>query len=108
MKLPTKGIITTRNWLMAPNGERYAYWYSEEWRVVIDKEFPLADFHSREKWSLLALKNGNVVCIIPGCEICGLIMADKCPDKTYSVPHKEDEPDTPPGIFNLTEGKWYK
>lgn len=108
MELPEKGIITTRNWIMASDGERYMYLYSEEWRIIKDKEFPLTDFHSRERWSLLAINNDKIVCLIPGCEVCGFVAVNKCPEKTGITPHKVEEPDISPGIFNLTEGKGYK
>ena len=107
MNLPEKGIVTLTNWLMATDGERYMYYYSSHWQIVTDKGIPITDFQSRERWSLLASRQADIVAVFPGCQIAGFVSGD-CPIKTPTVPHKADEPDTPPGVFNLDEGRGYK
>ena len=108
-QLPESGIVTSHDWLLCSDGDRYVYLFCEHWRVVTDDKVPLEHFHSRERWSLFAEdKQGKIIALIPGCGVAGFIAAKLCPKKTICVPHKEDEPDVPPGIFNLTIGKGYR
>ena len=108
MGMSGTGVVTTRNWLMASDGERYLHFFCTHWEIITDKEVPIDNFHSRERWSLLAIADGKIVSMMPGCEVCGFISTDVCPEKTGIPPHKNDEPDMPPGIFNFETNRGYK
>lgn len=108
MNIPEAGIVTTRSWMMATDGERYLHFFCEQWRIITDTEMPLDNFHSRERWSLVAMINDKIVSLIPGCEVCGFISTNICPEKTGITPHKADEPDISPGIFNFNINRGYK
>ena len=103
MELPIKGIATTSSWMMASDGDRYMAFYSSHWQIITDKNIPINSFHSRERWTLLAFNNDEIVAMFPGCQVSGFVVGS-CPMKTQSTPHKADEPDNPPGIFNLDTG----
>ncbi len=74
------GVITVINWTMASDGETYTHFYSDSWRICIDKMFPIDGFHSTEKWQLLAIKNNKIIAIFPGCQVKSFIVCNKCPN----------------------------
>jgi hypothetical protein len=109
MELPQAGILTVRSWMLCPDGEQYHYIYCGRWRLMTDKHVPIADFHSRERWSAFATDmEGKIVGMIPGCEVVGFCATTVCPEKTNTTPHKADEPDNPPGVYDMTAGRGHK
>jgi hypothetical protein len=75
------GIVTLCNWTMFFDGEEYLYVFCRKWTIFTDKMNPLKGFHnSAEKWQLVGLgENGEVVALIPGCQVKGFVVSDKCP-----------------------------
>lgn len=82
--MPQAGIITTKNWLFAPDGDQYRAFWCETWLLVTDKEFPVPDFRSAERWGVFAFDNGVIVAIIPGCDVAGYTVC-KSPPATTSI-----------------------
>ncbi len=80
-------IVTSAQWLLAPDGNRYLYFYSRKWKVVTDKCMPINGFRSTEKWSLVAYdRQDNVLAIIPGCQVKGILYADERPPELLNEP----------------------
>jgi len=73
------GLITLLNWIIMPDGDEYKYIWCSSWKIITDKQFPLDNFRSSEKWQLLGLRGKQVVCVIPGCQVAGWIMCKKPP-----------------------------
>ncbi len=65
----TAGVVSTVNWLMAPNGNTYHYFWCESWMITTDKQFPVDDLRTSERWQLLAMVGGQANMILPGCEV---------------------------------------
>ncbi len=74
------GVVTVSNWTISKDGETYLYFYADTWLITTDKMFPISDFHSVEKWQLLAIKEDKVVAIFPGCQVKAFIYCDKSPN----------------------------
>jgi len=75
------GIVTLFNWTMMPNEEKYLYVWCKEWKVITDREVPVENFHSSEKWQLLGIVNEEIVCIIPGCQVKAWVRRSSPPDR---------------------------
>ena len=67
---PCSGVLTTNNWLMAPDGETYLYFFSPRWKIVTDGMWPLPNFRSSDKWQAIAAGvDGDALAILPGCGV---------------------------------------
>lgn len=65
------GVVTVYEWTCMPDGESYKHIWCNDWQILTDKEVPIEGFRSVEKWQLLGHINGEVVCVIPGCQVKG-------------------------------------
>ena len=64
------GIITLVNWTMAPDGHKYLFFWAPRWQVTTDREIPIENFHSSERWQLIAVgANSDVLAVFPGCQV---------------------------------------
>jgi len=76
------GILTFSDWIRMPNGEEYkACWGT--WIFLTDKQMPIPEFHSGERWTAWALEDGKPVVIIPGCRVVGLAVQPVSPQQAY-------------------------
>ena len=74
----TGGIITVANWIAAPNGATFLYFWAPVWDVTSDATFPVEGFRSTEHWQAIALdKDGNVLMVIPGCQVKSWVRCSK-------------------------------
>jgi hypothetical protein len=78
-QLPNSGIVTLVNWTMMPTGNKYLYLWCANWVVVTDSQFPIKGFHSTERWQLLAIIDGKVAVVIPGCQVKAFAACDVAP-----------------------------
>jgi hypothetical protein len=75
----TTGVISLTQWCMAPDGMQYIYFFHDAWKILTDKNMPVEDFRSAERWSLAAYKNHEIIALFPGCKITGYIKCDRKP-----------------------------
>ncbi|KKN04347.1 hypothetical protein LCGC14_1098260 [marine sediment metagenome] len=73
------GVITVETWTLTPNGARFIYFWCKKWLIVPDKQMPIADFRSSEKWTLFAIVDDRVVASFPGCQIKGWFRCESPP-----------------------------
>ena len=86
--IPRNGVIQTRNWIHTPDGDQSNAFYCERWLIVTDKEADLAGIKSADKWAAVAYgMDGQILMIIPGCEVVGYVVAFEEPSSTaiYNV-----------------------
>lgn len=82
----TSGIITVSTWTIAPDGNRYLYFFSKKWEILSDKMIPVPGFKSSEHWQLAALsENNNILCLFPGCQIKAWFFCNNKPLITESL-----------------------
>jgi hypothetical protein len=87
-RLPTAGVVTTREWAMTASGRLGRFYFSREWRVVTDVEISSAigeRFHSSEKWSLLAICGEQIVAWIPGCQVLSFVACEEKPQSLDQI-----------------------
>lgn len=75
MKRTNSGFVTVSEWTYAPNGREYRYFYCSDWRVVIDKDSPVENFRSSEKWQLYGYVDNELAMVIPGCQVKAFIVS---------------------------------
>lgn len=64
------GLVTIVNWTMAPDGQKYLYFWSQRWQVITDSDIPAQKFRSTERWQLIAVShNADVLAVFPGCQV---------------------------------------
>ena len=74
------GVVTLCVWTMAPDGQKYLYAFCRNWAISTDKTFPVEGFRSTEKWQLIGRnQDGQVVAVIPGCQVKAFMACDKRP-----------------------------
>jgi len=74
------GIISVVNWIMAPDGHKYLFFWAKRWQIITDKEIPVEGFHSSERWQLVAVSsNSDVLAVFPGCQVKAWIRSDQPP-----------------------------
>ncbi len=92
---------------MAPDGKRYRSVFCKHWQIVTDKEIPIANFRSTERWTVFGRVNGKIKMILPGCKVDGFFACDECPQSTETFFDDAAKTEKPLGIFNLDENKGY-
>ncbi|MCK5642667.1 MAG: hypothetical protein KAJ19_17800 [Gammaproteobacteria bacterium] len=76
------GLITVLNWTMAPNGNKYLFFWAPRWQIMTDKEMPTEHFRSSERWQLAAItSNSDVLAVFPGCQVKAWIHCETPPEK---------------------------
>ena len=75
--LPRAGVITTGNYILASDGDQYRAFWCKEWLLVTDKEFPVPNFRSSERWEMMAMDGQKVLAVFPGCEVKGFVARDE-------------------------------
>jgi hypothetical protein len=74
------GIITVINWTMAPDGNKYLFFWAPRWQIVTDAEIPVERFRSSERWQLIAVSSdSDVLAVFPGCQIKAWIHCKSAP-----------------------------
>ena len=74
------GIVSVVNWMMAPDGHRYLYFWSARWQIITDDDIPVANFSSSEGWQMIAVSaNRHVLAVLPGCQVKGWVRCEKPP-----------------------------
>lgn len=64
------GLITVLNWTMAPDGEKYLFFWAARWQITTDSEMPIENFRSSERWQLIAISpDSEVLAVFPGCQV---------------------------------------
>ena len=64
------GVISVVNWTMAPDGQRYMFFWSPRWQVITDDQIPINNFRSSERWQLVAVtQTSEVLAVFPGCQV---------------------------------------
>lgn len=77
---PCSGVITMNNWMMAPDGETYLYFFSSSWKIVTDGMWPLPNFRSGEKWQAIAVDDDlNALALFPGCGVKSILVCETPP-----------------------------
>jgi len=76
--IPRAGILNTRNYLYAPDGDQYMAFWCEEWSLVSDKEFPIP-IRAADRWCVIAYQGNEIAAVIPGCEVTGFTVCYKPP-----------------------------
>ena len=83
-KLPEEsipGLITVINWTMAPDGNKYLFFWASRWQIITDAEMPVEGFRSSERWQLIAISsNSEVLAVFPGCQIKAWIRCETSPE----------------------------
>ena len=77
--IPKAGLITTRDWLITPDGDQNRAFWCEGWLLQTDKEMDLAGIKSSDKWAAIAFAGGEILAIIPGCEVTAYFPCQKPP-----------------------------
>ena len=77
--IPQAGIITTNSYIYTPDGDQQRGFFCRNWLIVTTKEAGLADIKSSDKWAAVALVNGKVALIIPGCQVMGYAVCKVAP-----------------------------
>jgi hypothetical protein len=62
------GIVTLAGYATFQEGQYSAVW-APEWRIVTDAQAGIDGFRSTERWQLLAVVDGVVVLVVPGCKV---------------------------------------
>lgn len=75
------GIVTVSEWTAGADGEQYRFFWAPSWRVITDKQMPIAGFRSTERWQLLACDGDVVLALIPGCQVRGMVFCKDPPPK---------------------------
>jgi hypothetical protein len=75
----TSGIVSLSNWTMMPDGDTYLYVWCDRWEIITDGQVPVENFRSAEKWQLLAVAGGEVLAVVPGCQVKGWAFAARPP-----------------------------
>jgi hypothetical protein len=75
------GLVSLSDHMVMPDGSIYQFLYSERWDVITDKQMPVPNFHSAERWQLLAWNEDRtlVLAVIPGCNVKGWVRSSRCP-----------------------------
>ena len=74
------GIVSLINWTMAPDGNKYLFFFSECWLVLTDADIPTPGFRSTERWQLApATRGGEVLAVFPGCQVKAWVSAQSPP-----------------------------
>lgn len=77
---PCSGVISMDNWIMAPDGETYLYFFSPRWKIVTDPMWPLPNFRSGEKWQAIAVDDDlNALALFPGCVVKSILVSSTPP-----------------------------
>jgi hypothetical protein len=79
----TSGVVTLINWTMMPNGQTYLYLWAPGMAILTDGQIAksIPNFRSSEKWTLaLFNKWGDIVSLIPGCQVKGWVCAPTAPN----------------------------
>ncbi len=64
------GLITVANWTMAPDGHKYMFFWASRWQIMTDREIPVPNFRSSERWQMIAVsETGEVLAVFPGCQV---------------------------------------
>ncbi len=80
------GIITLVNWTLAPDGDKYLFFWSSFWAVLTDSDIPVDKFRSSERWQLAAISEvGEVIAIFPGCQVKAWIQCAEPPARDCYV-----------------------
>ena len=76
------GLVTVMNWTMAPDGEKYLFFWASHWQIMTDLDMPIDGFRSSERWQLIALtSNSDVLAVFPGCQVKAWIRCETPPSK---------------------------
>ena len=79
-QIPQAGIITLRNWLYTSNGDQSRCVWCKRWLLHTDKDMDLVGIKSSDRWAMIALDaNGEVLAVIPGCEVTGYAVCKEPP-----------------------------
>lgn len=80
------GLITVMNWTMAPDGDKYLFFWASLWQIITDADMPVEHFRSSERWQLIALNsNSDVLAVFPGCQVKAWIRCETPPQKDCFV-----------------------
>lgn len=81
MGKPISGVVSVCEWTMGPGGDEYRYFWFSEWRIVTDEQIAKAvpGFRSHERWGMLAERDGEVLCVLPGCRVTGFVRCEEAP-----------------------------
>ncbi len=66
------GMVSATQYLLAPNGEQYQYFWCSRWVIITDEEVPTSGdnkFRSSERWFLAAMVGDHAVFVLPGCKV---------------------------------------
>ena len=64
------GLVTVQNWTMAPDGEKYLFFWAEHWQLMTDADVPVEGFRSSERWQMIAIdEKKEILAIFPGCQV---------------------------------------
>ena len=77
--IPQAGLVTTRNWIVTPNGDQHHSFWCDNWLLETDKELELVGLKTSDRWAMVALNGDKILAIIPGCEVLGYIPCAKPP-----------------------------
>ncbi len=69
--IPNRGMAILSNWILGPDGDLYQYIYSDDWRVLTDKE--VGKVMGGDRWFAVAYRDGEPLLIVPGCRIDGFL-----------------------------------
>lgn len=76
----TSGVITFADYRMMADGRRYIAAWSPRWEIIADKDMPMK-LRSAEGWFAAAVVGGNVVLILPGCQVKSWSYCTNMPEK---------------------------
>lgn len=71
----TAGIVSLSHWTMGPNGFKFCHVFADRWEILTDANMPVEGFRSSERWTLVAIQNGQVRGVFPGCGVKAWIAA---------------------------------
>lgn len=81
LKTWKSGVVTLCRWTLAPDGQKYLYFYCTNWTIITDKFFPIPGFRSSERWQMIALdQHGQVLAVFPGCQVKAFLICSKKPN----------------------------
>lgn len=76
------GLVTVINWTMAPDGNKYLFFWAPRCQIMTDAEIPVDRFRSSERWQLVAIsRDSEVLAVFPGCQVKAWIRCEKSPEK---------------------------
>ena len=82
LKESIPGIISVINWTMAPDGDKYLFFWSHRWQIITDVDVPVEHFRSSERWQLIAVSsNSEVLAVFPGCQVKAWVYCEVPPEK---------------------------